>query len=239
MTTTQRAALITGGSKGIGRGIAETLAASGFNVLITARNAEEVRRTAEQLDGAYEGRVLGVACDVRDAAQQRDAVARAVEAFGGLDLLVANAGVGRFSSIETMQDQDWHDVIDTNVTGVYLSVKAALEALIERQGMIITIGSLAGTNFFAGGSAYNARKFALAGFSQAIMLDLRDRGVRVSTIMPGSVTSHFNDHEPSDADAWKIQPEDIGAMVLHLVNLPARTLPSKIEVRPSRPPSSR
>ncbi len=239
MTTTQRAALITGGSKGIGRGIAETLAASGFNVLITARNAEEVRRTAEQLDGAYEGRVLGVACDVRDAAQQRDAVARAVEAFGGLDLLVANAGVGRFSSIETMQDQDWHDVIDTNVTGVYLSVKAALEALIERQGMIITIGSLAGTNFFAGGSAYNASKFALAGFSQAIMLDLRDRGVRVSTIMPGSVTSHFNDHEPSDADAWKIQPEDIGAMVLHLVNLPARTLPSKIEVRPSRPPSSR
>jgi len=239
MTTTQRAALITGGSKGIGRGIAETLAASGFNVLITARNAEEVQRTAEQLDGAYEGRVLGVACDVRDAAQQRDAVARAVEAFGGLDLLVANAGVGRFASIETMQDQDWHDVIDTNVTGVYLSVKAALEPLIERQGMIITIGSLAGTNFFAGGSAYNASKFALAGFSQAIMLDLRDRGVRVSTIMPGSVTSHFNDHEPSDADAWKIQPEDIGAMVLHLVNLPARTLPSKIEVRPSRPPTSR
>lgn len=239
MTTTQRAALITGGSKGIGRGIAETLAASGFNVLITARNAEEVQRTAEQLDGAYDGRVLGVACDVRDAAQQRDAVARAVEAFGGLDLLVANAGVGRFASIETMQDQDWHDVIDTNVTGVYLSVKAALEPLIERQGMIITIGSLAGTNFFAGGSAYNASKFALAGFSQAIMLDLRDRGVRVSTIMPGSVTSHFNDHEPSDADAWKIQPEDIGAMVLHLVNLPARTLPSKIEVRPSRPPTSR
>jgi len=239
MTTTQRAALITGGSKGIGRGIAETLAASGFNVLITARNAEEVQRTAEQLDGAYEGRVLGMACDVRDAAQQRDAVARAVEAFGGLDLLVANAGVGRFASIETMQDQDWHDVIDTNVTGVYLSVKAALEPLIERQGMIITIGSLAGTNFFAGGSAYNASKFALAGFSQAIMLDLRDRGVRVSTIMPGSVTSHFNDHEPSDADAWKIQPEDIGAMVLHLVNLPARTLPSKIEVRPSRPPTSR
>ena len=234
MTTPPRTAIITGGSKGIGRGVAETLAQAGWNVTITARNEQEVTAVADTLSATTPGQVLGLACDVRDDATQRAVVARTLGAFGRLDLLVANAGAGRFAPIDQLTEAMWNDVIDTNLTGVFHSVKASLDALIATEGMIITIGSLAGTNFFAGGAAYNASKFGLLGFTQAIMLDLRNHGVRVSTIMPGSVATHFNDHVPSDADAWKIQPEDIAKLVLDLVDMPARTLPSKIEVRPAR-----
>jgi NADP-dependent 3-hydroxy acid dehydrogenase YdfG len=179
-----------------------------------------------------------VVCDVRDLRQQQAAVAATLEAFGRLDVLIANAGVGRFASVADLDVDAWHEVIDTNLTGVFYSIKAALTALEEAEGLIVTIGSLAGANFFAGGAAYNASKFGLAGFSQAVMLDLRGRGVRVSTIMPGSVATHFSGRAPSDADAWKIQPEDVAELVLTLIRMPARTLPSKIEVRPSRPPSA-
>ncbi|MEX2503090.1 MAG: SDR family oxidoreductase [Trueperaceae bacterium] len=233
------AALVTGGSKGIGYGIAAALVDAGVHVTITARNEDEVRSSAEALAERGGGRALGVRCDVRDLQQQRDAVRASLEAHGRLDALIANAGVGAFASIEELEPDAWQAVIDTNLTGVFYSVKAALDPIREANGTIVTIGSLAGTNFFAGGAAYNASKFGLTGFSQAIMLDLRKHGVRVSTIMPGSVASHFNRHQPSDADAWKIQPEDIGALVLTLLRMPDRTLPSKIEVRPSRPPSTR
>lgn len=131
---------------------------------------------------------------------------------------------------------DWKDTIDTNLNGLFYSVKASVEALKKTEGYIITISSLAGTNYFAGGAAYNASKFAVTGFSQAIMLDLRDKGVKVSTIMPGSVATHFNGNEPSEEDAWKIQSEDIGELVGDLLKMNPRTLPSKIEVRPARPP---
>ena len=135
-----------------------------------------------------------------------------------------------------MTPEQWNSVIDINLTGVFNSVKASIPALTDSKGYIITIASLAGTNFFAGGAAYNASKFGLVGFTQAIMLDLRQQGINTSTIMPGSVATYFNDHVPSDADAWKIQPEDIGELVVDLLKMPPRTLPSKIEVRPSRPP---
>jgi 3-oxoacyl-[acyl-carrier protein] reductase len=148
---------------------------------------------------------------------------------------VANAGVGHFASIETLSEQEWKSTIDTNLTGVFNSVKAAIEPLKKTSGYIITIASLAGTNFFANGAAYNASKFGLVGFSQAIMLDLRQYNIKVTTIMPGSVATYFNDHTPSDADAWKIQPEDIGQLVLDLLKMHPRTLPSKVEVRPTKP----
>src|SRR5690606_33010651 len=126
--------------------------------------------------------------------------------------------------------------MDTNLSGVFYSIKSSIEALKKAKGYFITISSLAGTNFFAGGSAYNASKFGVTGFTQAVMLDLRNYGIKVSTIMPGSVATHFNDHSPSEEDAWKIQKEDIGELVIDLLKMNPRALPSKIEIRPSMPP---
>jgi len=178
--------------------------------------------------------VLGIAADVRDFEAQQNAVAKTLETFGRLDVLVANAGVGHFAPITELTPAQWHETIDTNLTGVFYSLKAAVDALTNAKGYFISIASLAGTNFFPTASAYNASKFGLVGFTQAVMLDLRDAGIKCSTIMPGSVATHFNNHEPSAADAWKIQPEDLGQMVVDLLKMNPRTLPSKIEVRPSQ-----
>ncbi len=226
-----KVALITGASKGIGYGIAEALLKLGVKVAITSRSQESADEAAKKLGSD----VLALASDVKSAKSQQEAVDKTIEKFGALDFLIANAGVGHFAPIDEMEEEDWHNVIDTNLTGVFLSVKSALPALKKSKGYIITISSLAGTNFFAGGSAYNASKFGLTGFSQSIMLDLREHGVKVTTIMPGSVATNFNDHEPDkNKDAWKIQPEDIGQMVCDLLNMNPRTLPSKIEVRPTK-----
>ncbi len=229
---TGKTALITGGSKGIGYGIAESLLKEGLNVAITGRHTEAVQAAAAEL--AKFGKVLAIAADVRDFASQQAAVAKVLEAFGSLDVLVANAGVGHFANIADLTPEQWNETIDTNLTGVFYSIKASLEALTASKGYFITIASLAGTNFFAKGSAYNASKFGLVGFSQAVMLDVRERGIKVTTIMPGSVTSHFNNHKPNPADAWKIQPEDLGQMTVDLLRMNPRTLPSKIEVRPAQ-----
>lgn len=233
-TFTGRTALITGGSKGIGYGIAQALVQQGMNIVITARNEAEVLAAAETLSNAGPGQALGISCDVRDLPAQQYVVTQTVERFGSLDVLIANAGVGHFGSITELTPEQWQETLDINLTGVFNSVKAALPQLKQNQGYFISIASLAGTNFFAGGSAYNASKFGLVGFTQAAMLDLRELGIKCTTIMPGSVASYFNDNEPNQKDAWKIQPEDIGDMVVYLLNTPARTLPSKIEVRPSR-----
>ncbi len=230
-----KTALITGGSKGIGLGIAEVLINNGWKVAITGRHRQQVDETASDLNKKQKDSAVGIVADVRDLKQQEAAVAKVLQTWGQLDALIANAGLGHFGSVETITSDQWHQVIDTNLTGVFYSVKACVEALKKSQGYIITIGSLAGTNFFAGGSAYNASKFGLLGFSQAVMLDLRPHKIKVSTIMPGSVTSYFNNHQPNEKDAWKIQPEDIGELVLSLLNMNPRTLPSRIEVRPSLP----
>jgi 3-oxoacyl-[acyl-carrier protein] reductase len=228
-------ALITGGSKGIGYGIAEAMMKEGMKVAITSRSAQAAEQAAKMLSKPGKGEAVGLMADVRDAKAQQKAVDQIVQKWGGLDALIANAGLGYFGSIETLTTEDWNETIDTNLTGVFHSVKASLNALKKSRGYIITIASLAGTNFFAGGAAYNASKFGLVGFTQAIMLDLRNHGIKVSTIMPGSVATEFNDNEPSAADAWKIQPEDLGQMVIDLLKMNPRTLPSKIEVRPSIP----
>jgi 3-oxoacyl-[acyl-carrier protein] reductase len=227
--------LITGGSKGIGYGIAEVLIRAGWNAAITGRNQKQVDEAAAQLNTIRKESALGIVADVRNLAQQQAAVAKVVEQWGQLDVMVANAGIGHFGSIETLTEEQWHETMDTNLTGVFYSVKASVEALKKTKGYIITIASLAGTNFFAGGSAYNASKFGLVGFTQAIMLDLRAHGIKVSTIMPGSVATYFAGHVPNESDGWKIQPEDVGQLVLDLLNMNPRTLPSKIEVRPSAP----
>jgi len=233
-----KTALVTGGSKGIGYGIAESLLKEGMNVTITSRRQEAADEAAARLSKSGAGKVIGVAADVRDFESQKNSVAKTLEAFGRLDVLIANAGLGHFAPITELTVQQWNDTIDTNLTGVFYSLKAAVDALIQSKGYFISIASLAGTNFFAGGSAYNASKFGLVGFSQAVMLDLRQHGIKVTAIMPGSVASHFNDHTPNPADAWKIQPEDLGQMVVDLLKMPARTLPGKVEVRPSQPPKN-
>ena len=231
-----KTALITGGSKGIGLGIAESLVGEGYRVAITSRNLKAAQQAADLLNGIAPEHALPLEADVRDFEAQKRCVSEVLNHWGRLDLLVANAGLGHFGSVLELTPEQWNETIDTNLTGVFYSIKAAADALINTEGLIITIASLAGTNFFAGGAAYNASKFGLVGFSQAVMLDLRSKGVRVTTIMPGSVTSHFNGHVPNESDAWKIQPEDIGQMVVDLTRLNPRSLPSKIEVRPSRPP---
>jgi hypothetical protein len=228
--------LITGGSKGIGYGIARVLMDRNMRVAITSRSEDRAKEAATKLNKAGEGEAIGIGADVRSHGDQEKAVKAVIEKWGKLNVLIANAGLGHFGSIEDLTEDQWTETIDTNLTGVFHSVKAAVPELKKTKGYIITIASLAGTNFFAGGSAYNASKFGLVGFTQAIMLDLRHQGINVSTIMPGSVASYFNNHNPGQNDSWKIQPEDVGQLVVDLLQMHPRTLPSKIEVRPAMPP---
>ena len=231
-----KTALITGGSKGIGFGIAASLVREGVKVGVTSRKQEAADKAADRLNQIKPESAIGIEADVRDLDAQRKSVQQVLDKWGQLDALIANAGLGYFASVEEMKPEHWHSTIDTNLTGVFNTVKAGVSALKDSKGYLITIASLAGNNFFAGGSAYNASKFGLVGFTQAVMLDLRHDGVKVTTIMPGSVSTHFNDHVPGDEDSWKIQPQDMGQMVIDLLRMHPRTLPSKIEVRPSRPP---
>jgi len=232
-----KTALITGGSKGIGYGIAESMLKEGMNVAITSRHPETADDAARRLSAVGPGKLIAIVADVRDFEAQKNAVAKTLAAFGKIDVLLANAGVGHFAPITTLTAEQWQETIDTNLTGVFYSLKASLDALTQTKGYFISIASLAGTNFFAAASAYNASKFGLVGFTQAVMLDLRAAGIKCSTIMPGSVATHFNNHEPNPSDAWKIQPEDLGQMVVDILKMNPRTLPSKIEVRPSQPPT--
>jgi 3-oxoacyl-[acyl-carrier protein] reductase len=230
-----KTALITGGSKGIGLGIAEAMARHHMKVAITSRHFDEAQAAAKHLISLGAESALAIECDVRDWDAQQNAVKEVINDWGQLDVVIANAGVGYFAPIDKMSQEQWHEIIDINLTGVFYTLQASVEALKASKGYLITLASLAGTNFFANGAAYNASKFGLVGFTQAAMLDLRPYGIKVSTIMPGSVATHFNGHVPDDKDAWKIQPEDIGQIVIDLLKMNPRTLPSKIEVRPSLP----
>ena len=231
---TNKVAYITGGSKGIGYGIAKTLLDAGMKVAITSRKSNAAKEAAESLS-KDRSKVLALESDVSSFISEAESVKTVVDHFGQLDVVVANAGVGHLLPIDQLTEKLWRETIDTNLTGVFNTVKASIDALKKTEGYIITIASLAGANFFENGAAYNASKFGLVGFTQAVMLDLRKYGIKVTTIMPGSVATHFNNHVPNAADAWKIQPEDIGQVVLDLLNMNPRTLPSKIEIRPSMP----
>jgi 3-oxoacyl-[acyl-carrier protein] reductase len=231
-----KTALITGGSKGIGLGIAKTLVNDGIRVAITSRSQENADQAAASLNEIKAGYAIGIASDVRSFESQQQAVDKVIAEWDRLDYFIANAGVGHFAPVQDLSIEQWQETIDINLTGVFFSIKASLEQLKATQGYFITISSLAGTNFFPAGTAYNASKFGVVGFSQALMMDVRNSGIKVTTIMPGSVATEFNHHTPSEKDAWKIQPEDIGQIVSDLIKMPARTLPSKIEVRPAMPP---
>ncbi|GAA4805740.1 SDR family oxidoreductase [Litoribaculum gwangyangense] len=234
-----KTALITGGTKGIGYAIALSLLNEGINVVITSRNQSSATKAANVLNANIKtnARAIGIEADVKSFISQQKAVEETLKHFKQLDIVIANAGLGHFASIEDLTLEQWQETIDTNLTGVFYSIKSSVEALKITEGYFITISSLAGTNFFAKGSAYNASKFGVTGFTQAVMLDLRQHNIKVSTIMPGSVATHFNGKTPSESDAWKIQGEDIGELVVDLLRMNPRTLPSKIEVRPTMPPS--
>lgn len=229
-----KVAYITGGTKGIGFGIAKSLLAEGMNVAISGRTSEGVQNAIQQLNTSDE-RILGIVSDVRKPQDEVKAVQACLDKFGHLDLVVANAGLGIFKPIDELSIDDWNAMIETNLNGVFYTLKAGAEALKKSKGYYISIASLAGTNFFANGAGYNASKFGVVGFTQAAMLDLRGYDIKVTTIMPGSVTSHFNNHTPNSDDVWKIQPEDLGQLIVDLMKMPANALPSKIEIRPTNP----
>lgn len=231
----KKTAWITGGSRGIGYGTAEKLLENGYNVVITGRNQEYLDQAQLELSSKYDrDAVLVLQSDVRDFSAQQKIAETIIDKYGSIDVLVANAGVGHFANIEDLTIEQWNQTIDINLTGVFYTVKAALPALKKSKGYIFTISSLAGTNFFENGTAYNASKFGLTGFTQALMLDVRQHDVKTTTIMPGSVATYFNGHIPNETDAWKIQKEDIGQMIIDLLKMHPRVLPSKIEVRPSK-----
>lgn len=228
-----KVAYITGGSKGIGLGVAKCLLSEGMKVGISGRNQTALDAALAAL-GNHDD-ILPIVSDVTNYEDEVEAVKTINAKWGRLDVVLANAGVGHFAPIDEMKLDQWHQMINTNLNGVFNTLKASVEPLKTSKGYYMTLASLAGTNFFASGAGYNATKFGVVGFTQAAMLDLRKYDIKVTTIMPGSVATHFNNNEPSDRDAWKIQPEDIGKLVVDLLTMHPRTLPSKIEVRPSRP----
>jgi NAD(P)-dependent dehydrogenase (short-subunit alcohol dehydrogenase family) len=232
-------ALVTGGSKGIGLAVARALLASGADVAICSRHREHLDAALSSLrSNAPARKVTGQVADVSDSSQVAALFQFVDQELGGLDILVNNAGLGIFRSTAELSVAEWDQVIGTNLSGVFYCSREALERFERNKGgSIINISSLAGRNPFAGGSAYNASKFALTGFSEAMMLDHRNDNVRVSYIMPGSVDTDFGGIGEKKSH-WKIAPEDIAEIVIDILRMPARTLISRVEVRPSRPQKS-
>lgn len=231
-----KVALVTGGSKGIGLAIAARLLADGASVAICGRDGEVLEAAKAKLAETYdESRIAAFRADVSKLDDVRGLITSVKAQFGKLDILVNNAGLGIFKSVSELRPEEWHLMMDTNLSGVYYCCHEALPHLKESDSaFIINIGSLAGRNAFAGAAGYNATKFGLVGFSEALMLDHRHDGVRVTCVMPGSVDTEFGNS--AAGKPWKIQPEDIAETVAHLLAMPVRTLISKVEVRPSQPP---
>src|ERR1044071_7224912 len=230
---TGKNAIVTGGTRGIGRGIAEALICAGANVAITGRIESDIENATSHLSKIGPGTVSGYVCDVR----HHDQVKLLFAGFGGVDILINNAGIWIFSPVESMSPEDFRAVLETNVFGVFYCCHEAIPLMKQRGGgYIINISSLAGANPHAEMAAYNASKFGLNGFSEALMQEVRHDGIKVSYIMPGSVNTAFGGDEPNDAKSWQLQPNDIAQVVMDLLEYPDRALPSRIEIRPSRPP---
>ena len=232
-----KVAIVTGATKGIGRGIAEALAREGVRVCISARKESEIEEAVEalnQLDGA---KAIGFVCAVRDHTQVKSLFERATNALGGVDILVNNAGIGRFAPVEEMAPEDFRAILETNLFGVFYCCHEAIPLMKARGGgYIINISSLAGANPHPRMAAYNASKFGLNGFSEALMQEVRHDGIKVSYIMPGSVNTEFGGDSPSEQNSWQLQPSDIARVVIDLLHHDDRSLPSRVEIRPSRPP---
>ncbi len=238
---TGKVAIVTGGTRGIGRSIAERLAALGADVAVGARNEGDLREAEASLCERKEGRrgwgrALGVRCDVRSPEDCTRLIEKTVATFGRLDVLINNAGIGRFAHVADLSIADWDATLQTNLSGVFYCCRAAISHL-RRSGdaWIINIGSLAGKNAFPNGAAYNASKFGLIGFSEALMQEIRYDDIRVSYIMPGSVATEFQSSWAQHDQSWKIQPQDIADIVENLLAQPKRSHVSRVEVRPSQP----
>jgi 3-oxoacyl-[acyl-carrier protein] reductase len=228
-----RVAIVTGGSRGIGLVIAAALLARGARVAISGRSAEHLKQAEAQLQGG--GNVLAVQADVASEADVDRLLSDTVATFGGLDILINNAGIGRFANVADLSTEAWRSIIETNLTGVFLCSRGAIPHLKRRGGgWIINISSLAGSNPFAGGAAYCASKAGLNAFADALMLEVRYDNIRVSTIAPGSVQTGFAGNEETNAD-WKLASEDVAEVVTDLLAHSARSLPSRVELRPSKP----
>lgn len=228
-------AIVTGGTRGIGLAIAETLGESGAAVAVCGRDHSSVEKAVTHLTKRSKSKVVGKVADVRSSTQVADFFQAVDRELGGVDILVNNAGIGILKSAAELSVDDWQQTLDTNLSGAFYCSREALARMRNHAGgYIINIGSLAGKNAFAGGAAYNASKFGLRGFSEAVMLDHRYDNVRVSCVMPGSVATEFGNRPATGAD-WKIAAEDIAEIVLMLLKTPDRTLISRIEVRPSKP----
>ena len=235
-TLVNKVCLVTGGSRGIGRAIARMLLTEGAEVAICGRRQELVDAAVLELAAETGGKVKGKVADVKNHEQVGE-LFRFVDAhFGGLDVLVNNAGVGVFRPVQDLTLEEWRTTIDTNLSGVFYCSREALFRFVTKGGgYIVNISSLAGANAFAGGSAYNASKFGLTGFSEAMMQDVRSENVRVSYVMPGSVATGFGGHGmDGEGSNWKIWPEDVADIVRMLLKMPVRTLVSRVEVRPLR-----
>ena len=231
-----KVAIVTGATRGIGRAIAESLLASGVKVSICGRREEELRNTIDQLSNR-EADATGTVCDVSNYDDVTALFDHTRQTFGGLDILINNAGVGIFTTVENMSPEDFRAVLETNVFGVFYCCHQAIPLMKKRGGgYIINISSLAGANAHPEMAAYNASKFGLNGFSEALMQEVRHDGIKVSYIMPGSVNTEFGGDEPGDSKSWQLQPHDIALTVLDLLHHPDRSLPSRVEIRPSRPP---
>lgn len=231
-----KVAYITGGTKGVGYGIAKILLENGVSVAFTGRRKEDVEKVENELK-QYSANVFGLISDVKNLEDESNAVKNIIEKFGRLDFVIANAGLGIFKPVDELSSEEWNDMIETNLTGVFYTLKASVEELKKTEGYYITISSLAGANFFENGAGYNASKFGVVGFTQAAMIDLRKYNIKSTVIMPGSVATNFNGNTPSEKDAWKIQPEDMGSLVLDILKMNPRVLPSKIEFRATKPKS--
>ncbi len=228
-----KTAIVTGGTRGIGRAIAESLLREGLSVCIAARNPDEIEKAVSELgDNAR-----GLVCDVRNYEQVQGLISYTIRELGGLDILVNNAGIGVFETVEETSPADFRVVLETNLFGVFYCCREAIPEMRRRGGgYIINISSLAGANPHPRMAAYNASKFGLNGFSEALMQEVRHDGIKVSYIMPGSVNTEFGGDSPTDEKSWQLTPQDIARVVLDLLHHDDRSLPSRVEIRPSRPP---
>lgn len=236
MSQAGKTAVVTGGTKGIGYAIAESLVKAGANTFICGRDLGEVERAVGRL--CELGSAGGSDCDVRDEAQVAEMLADCERVFGGVDILVNNAGMGVFGkTVEELSGDEWRQTLETNLFGVFYACHHAIPMMKRRGGgYIFNISSLAGQNAHPKMAAYNASKFGLNGFSEALMQEVRQDNIKVSYICPGSVNTYFGNDTPSDEKAWQLQPDDIAEVVIDLLEMNPRALPSKVEIRPSKPP---
>ena len=237
MNLQDKVAIVTGGTKGIGRAIAEALVSEGASVCISARSRNEIDETVSALRALGVGTATGIVADVCNYSQVKAMFELAVSQLGGVDVLINNAGIGLFQTVEETSPEDFRSVLETNLFGVFHCCHEAIPLMKKRGGgYIINLSSLAGVNAHPKMAAYNASKFGLNGFSEALMQEVRHDGIKVSYIMPGSVNTEFGGDEPGEEKSWQLQPSDIAAMVIDLLRQDARCLTSRVEMRPSKPP---